>query len=92
MPEGTRGVLSKRSLTYDGANLTITLKQPARELPIDPKRLLVKGLSDKTTQDFFQFYMEAVSGVDVLKVEFGGKACAVVTFDEAYGRFRFPVI
>ena len=90
MPEGARGVLSKRSLTYDGANLAITLKQPPRELPIDTKRLLVKGLSDKTTQDAFQCYMEVVSGVDVLKVEFGGEACAVVTFNEAYGKFKFP--
>ena len=90
MPEGARGVLSKKSLTYDGANLTITLKQPPRELPIDTKRLLVKGLSDKTTQDAFQSYMEVVSGVDVLKVECGGEECAVVTFNEAYGKFKFP--
>lgn len=50
----------------------------------------MKGLGDKTAKETFQFYMEAVSGVEVLKVEFGGEACAIVTFNEAYGKLKFP--
>ncbi|XP_022795893.1 poly [ADP-ribose] polymerase 14-like [Stylophora pistillata] len=51
---------------------------------MDTRRLFVKGLSDKTTSDALQSYMEVVSGVDVLTAELGGEACAIVTFDEYY--------
>lgn len=87
--EGALGVISKGSLIYDGANLTITLKQPPRKLPVDTRRLFVKGLSDKTTSDALQSYMEVVSGVDVLTAEFGDEACAIVTFNEDYGKLTF---
>ena len=49
----------------------------------------MKGLNDKTTTDALQCYMEVVSGVDVLNVEFGDQGCALVTFSEAYGKFKF---
>ena len=87
LPEGARGVINKGSLVYDGVNLLITLKQPARKLPVDTRRLFLQGLSDKTTSDALQSYMEVVSGVDVLNAEFGNETCAIVTFNEDYGKF-----
>ena len=47
----------------------------------------MQGLSDKTTSDALQSYMEVVSGVDVLNAEFGNETCAIVTFNEDYGKF-----
>lgn len=49
--EGAVGVVSKGALTLDDAKLKITIRKPVKELPIDTKRVLVKGLSDKTTRD-----------------------------------------
>ncbi|KAJ7385194.1 hypothetical protein OS493_017571 [Desmophyllum pertusum] len=45
---------------------------------------MVKGLSEKTTSDGLRDYMEVVSGVDVLAVEFGEQGRALVTFNETY--------
>ena len=85
--EGAVGVVNKGALTLDDAELKITIRKPVKELPIDTKRLLVKGLSDKTTRDGLQSYMEVVGGVEVLFIEFGLQGSAAVTFDETYGKF-----
>ena len=85
--EGAVGVVNKGALTLDDAELKIAIRKPVKELPIDTKRLLVKGLSDKTTRDGLQSYMEVVSGVEVLSIEFGLQGSAAVTFDETYGKF-----
>lgn len=52
----------------------------------------MKGLSDKTTKDALQSYMEVVSGVEVLTVEFGDQGCALVRFSEAYGKFKSTMV
>ena len=88
--EGAIGVINKGALTLDDAELKITIRKPEKELPIDTKRLLVKGLSDKTTRDGLQSYMEVVSGVEVLSIEYGQQGCAAVTFDETYGKLNVP--
>lgn len=85
--EGAVGVVNKGALTLDDAKLKITIRKPVKELPIDTKRLLVKGLSDKTTRDGLQSYMEVVSGEEVLSIEFGQQGSAAVTFGETYGKF-----
>ena len=46
----------------------------------------MKGLSKKTTSDGLQSYMEVVSGVDVLSIEFGQEGSALVTFNETCGK------
>jgi len=74
-------------LTLDDAELKVTLSKPVMELPIDSKRLVVKGLSDKTTRDGLKCYMEVVSELEVLSIEFGQPGSAAVTFDVSYGRF-----
>ena len=85
--EGAVGVVNKGALTLDDAELKKTIRKPVKELPFDTKRLLVKGLSDKTTRDGLQSYMEVGSGVEVLSIEFGQQGSAAVTFDETYGKF-----
>ncbi|KAL9972377.1 hypothetical protein ACROYT_G018663 [Oculina patagonica] len=82
--ESVRGVVNKGRLTLDDAQLKVTIKQPVKKPPIDTTRLVVKGLSDKTTSDGLQYYMEVVSGVEVLSIEFGQEGCALVTFNETY--------
>ena len=47
----------------------------------------MKGLSDKTTSDGLQSYMEVVSRLEVISIEFGQEGCAQVTFNKAYGKF-----
>ncbi len=84
---GARGVVDKGILTLDNAQLKVIIKQPVKKPPIDTTRLLVKGLSDKTTSDGLQSYMEVVSGLEVLSIEFGEEGCALMTFNEAYGKF-----
>lgn len=50
-------------------------------------RLLVKGLSEKTTRDGLISYMEVISEFqEVSDVEFGEQGCALVTFSEEYGK------
>lgn len=85
--EGAVGVANKGALTLDNAELKITIRKPVKELPVDTKRLVVKGLSDKTTSDGLHSYMEVVSGVEVLSIEFGQQGSAAVTFNETYGKF-----
>ena len=86
--EGAVGVVNKGTLTLDDAELKITVRKPVKELPIDTKRLLVKGLSDRTTRDGLQSYMEVVSGAEVLSIDFGQQGSAAVTFDETFGKFN----
>ena len=85
--EGAVGVVNKGTLTLDDAELKKNIRRPVKELPMDTKRLLVKGLSEKTTRDGLQCYMELVSGVKVLSIEFGEQGSAAVTFDETYSKF-----
>ena len=48
----------------------------------------MKGLSEKTTSDGIQCYMELISGVDVLTVVFGEQGCALLTFNETLSKFN----
>ncbi|KAL9972369.1 hypothetical protein ACROYT_G018654 [Oculina patagonica] len=83
--ESARGVVNKGKLALDNAQLKVTIKQPVKKPPTDTTKLLVKGLSDKTTSDGLQCYMEVVSRLEVLSIEFGEQGCALVTFNETYG-------
>ena len=64
-------------------NMVVLPKKP----PADTTSLIVKGLSDKTTPAGLQSYMEVVSGVEVLSIEFGQEGSALVTFNKTYGKF-----
>ena len=78
--------MNKGNLTLDKAELQVTLRKPIKKLPIDTMRLLVKGLSDKTTPDGLQSYMEVASGLEVLATDFGEHCCALVTFSDTYSK------
>ena len=67
----------------------MTIIQPVKKPPTDTTRLVVKGLSDKTTMDGLDCYMEIVSGLEVLSIEFGKEGCALVAFSENYGKFVY---
>ncbi|XP_078371828.1 protein mono-ADP-ribosyltransferase PARP14-like isoform X2 [Oculina patagonica] len=82
--ESARGVVNKGRLTLDDAQLKVTIKPPEKKPPTDTRKLLVKGLSDRTTLDGLQCYMEVVSRLEVLSIEFGEQGCALVTFNETY--------
>ena len=90
--KGAQGVLKKGVLTLDGSELHVTIKKPAKKIPVDPKRLLVKGLSEATTRDALASYMEVVSSLEVLRVEFGEQGCALITFAESYSKLRLVFI
>ncbi|CAH3019691.1 unnamed protein product [Porites evermanni] len=82
--ESARGVLNKENLTLDNAELTVTLRKPTKKLPVDTKTLFVKGLSEKTTRDGLETFMEVASGLEVLDVQFGEQGGALVVFKETY--------
>ena len=84
--EGARGAVNKGNLTLDEAELKVTLRKPAKKLPIDTMRLLVKGLNELTTRDGLISYMEVVSGLEVSDIEFGEQDCAMVIFSQTYGK------
>ena len=48
----------------------------------------MKGLSEKTTRDGLQCYLEVVSGLEVSDIEFGIQGSALVTFSKVYGKLR----
>ena len=81
--------MNKVNLTLDEAELKVTVRKPVKKLPSDAMRVLVKGLSEKTTSDGLASYMEVVSGLEVSCIEFGQQGCALVTFSDAYGKLCF---
>ena len=45
----------------DGAVLNIAEKEPQKEIPLDQRKLCVSGLSEKTTEDGLELYLERLS-------------------------------
>lgn len=48
--ESAQGVVNKENLILDNAKLEVKLTKPAKRIVNDTRRLLVKGLSEETTQ------------------------------------------
>lgn len=86
--EGAQGVIRNSNLTLDNAELNVTLREPVKKLPFDTVRLLVTGLSEKTTRDGLLSYLEVVSGLEVSDIEFGVQGSTLVTFSKEYGKLR----
>ncbi|XP_068729497.1 protein mono-ADP-ribosyltransferase PARP14-like [Montipora capricornis] len=84
--ESAQGVVNKENLILDNAKLEVKLTKPAKRLVNDTRRLLVKGLSEKTTQGGLESYMEVVSGfIEVSCIDRGCEPGSVlVTFAEEY--------
>ena len=84
-------MLKKGVLTLDDSELHVTLKKPAKKIPVDTKKLLVKGLSEETTRDALVSYMEVVSALEVLDVEFGEQGCALISFAESFSKLPLVI-
>lgn len=83
--------MNKENLTLDKAKLTVTLRKPTKKLPVDTKRLFVKSLSEKTTKDGLESFMEVASGLEVSDIQFGEQGCALVEFKETYSTLVYLV-
>ena len=84
--KGAQGVVNKENLILDNAKLEVKLTKPAKRIVNDTRRLLVKGLSEETTQGGLESYMEVVSGLEVSCIDRGCEPGSVlVTFAEEYG-------
>ena len=83
--------MNKENLTLDKAKLTVTLRKPTKKLPVDTKRLFVKSLSEKTTRDGVESFMEVASGLEVSDIQFGEQGCALVEFKETYSTLVYLV-
>ena len=83
--------MNKEYLTLDKAQLTVTLRKPTKKLPVDTKTLFVKGLSEKTTRDGLEAFMEVASGLEVSDIQFGEQNCALVVFKETYSTLVYLV-
>ena len=83
--------MNKENLTLDKAKLTVTLRKPTKKLPVDTKRLFVKSLSEKTTRDGLESFMEVASGLEVSDIQFGEQGCALVEFKETYSTIVYLV-
>ena len=83
--------MNKETLTLDKAKLTVTLRKPTKKLPVDTKTLFVKGLSEKTTSDGLESFMEVASGLEVSHIQFGEQGYALVVFKETYSTLVYLV-
>ena len=83
--------MNKENLTLDKAELTVTLPKATKKLPVDTKTLFVKGLSEKTTSDGLEAFMEVASGLEVSDIQFGEQSCALVVFKETYSTLVYLV-
>ena len=83
--------MNKGNLTLDKVELTVTLRKPTKKLPVDTKTLFVKGLSEKTTRDGLESFMEVASGLEVSDIQFGEQGCALVVLKEAYSTLVYLV-
>ena len=82
----SHNVVAKGNHVIDGCQLKVSLERPIQKLPADPCKLHITGLSERTTRDTLMSFMEVATGLEVLGVDFGAKANAIVTFDGAPGR------
>ena len=51
----------------------------------------MKGLSEKTTRDGVESFMEVASGLEVSDIQFGEQGCALVEFKETYSTLVYLV-
>ena len=59
---------------------------PKKKVPLDPQKVHVQGLNEKTTKDSLSFYLEKFSNVDVTEVYMGCNNNAMAVFDAEPGK------
>lgn len=67
--------------TIDKKPLKVINQPPKKKVPLDPLKVHVQGLNEKTTKDSLWFYLEKFSNVDVTEVYMGFNNNAVAVFD-----------
>ena len=67
--------------TIDKKPLEVINQPPKKKVPLDPLKVHVQGLNEKTTKDSLWFYLEKFSNVDVTEVYMGFNNNAVAVFD-----------
>lgn len=72
--------------TIDEKPLKVINQPPKKKVPLDPLKVHVQGLNEKTTKDSLWFYLEKFSKVDVTEVYMGCNNNAMAVFDFEQGK------
>ena len=82
---GVNRALEKNHIV-DGAKLQVRKHVPPKRYP---NKALIKGLSEKTSEDGLSNFLEAKTKKDVVMVDFGDEDSkkAIVTFDQSISLF-----
>ena len=80
-------VLKHSHLELDGYRLELKEQQPELNLPIDRKKLYVENIEPTTTKDSLSNYIEVMTRMDVLILQFGtgDSKNALATFQKEPG-------
>ena len=77
--------------TIDEKPLKVINHPPKKKVPLDPLKVHVQGLNEKTTQDSLSLYLEKFSKVDVTEVYMGCNNNAMAVFDAEQGKKKYIV-
>ena len=72
--------------TIDERPLKVINQPPKKKVPLDPLKVHVQGLNEKTTKDSLWLYLEKFSKVDVTEVYMGCNNNAMAVFDAEQGK------
>lgn len=72
--------------TIDKKPLKVIKQPPKKKVPLDPRKVHVQELNEKTTKDSLWFYLEKFSTVDVTEVYMGSNNNAMAVFDAEPGK------
>ena len=72
--------------------LKVINQPPEKKAPLDPLKVHVQGLNEKTTKDSLCFYLEKFSSLDVIEVYMGCNNNAMAVFDAEPGKKYIFVI
>jgi len=80
--------LLEKPHAIDGKAITVVRQLPKKKLPLDPVKVHVRGISEKTTEDCLRFYLEKFSDTKVVEVYLGRSNDALATFESEPGNFE----
>ena len=72
--------------TIDKKPLRVIKQPPKKKVPLDPRKVHVQELNEKTTKDSLWFYLEKFSTVYVTEVYMGSNNNALAVFDAEPGK------
>ena len=77
--------------TIDKKSLKVIMQPPKKKVPLDPLKVHVQGLNEKTTKDSLWLYLEKFSKVDVTEVYMGCNNNAMAIFDTEPGNNTYSL-